>query len=106
MLTFSRYYIVLFTNQAGIPDPTKESPRLTTFKTKVAAIFAILDIPEIHVYAATANDKYRKPRPGMWEECLDDLNLDAYDGKELDLAGCYLVGDAAGRAGDFSDTDR
>lgn len=42
----------------------------------------------------------------MWEECLDDFDLDAHDGERLDLSGSYLVGDAAGRAGDFSDTDR
>lgn len=49
------------------------------------------------------NDKYRKPRPGMWEECLSDLGLDA---EGVDLGSSYLVGDAAGREGDFSDTDR
>lgn len=49
------------------------------------------------------NDRYRKPRPGMWEECLSNLGLDA---EEVDLDSSYLVGDAAGREGDFSDTDR
>lgn len=66
-------------------------------------IFASLDISGITVYAATTNDKYRKPRPGMWEECLSDLDLDA---EGLNLGSSYLVGDAAGREGDFSDTDR
>lgn len=66
-------------------------------------IFTSLDIPGITVYAATTNDKYRKPRPGMWGECLSDLDLEAGG---FDLGSSYLVGDAAGREGDFSDTDR
>lgn len=42
----------------------------------------------------------------MWEQCLTNLDLDP-EGKEgLDLGSSYLVGDAAGREGDFSDTDR
>lgn len=43
----------------------------------------------------------------MWEELLDDHDLDvSVNGNAVDLAGSYLVGDAAGREGDFSDTDR
>lgn len=101
------YRLVIFTNQNGIPDPAKESVRLTAFKTKLAAIFKALDVPGALVYAATANDRFRKPRPGMWEELLDDLDRDgAVSGRSVDLEGSYLVGDAAGREGDFSDTDR
>ncbi|KAH0614727.1 uncharacterized protein H6S33_000363 [Morchella sextelata] len=101
------YQLVIFTNQNGIPDPAKESVRLTTFKTKLAAIFKTLDIPGMLVYAATANDQFRKPRPGMWEELLDDLDCDgAVPERAVELKKSYLVGDAAGREGDFSDTDR
>ncbi|RPA97951.1 PNK3P-domain-containing protein [Choiromyces venosus 120613-1] len=96
------YLIVIFTNQAALKQPKKESANLTKFKLKVAAVLDSLDIP-LTVYAATANDRYRKPRVGMWEEMVDDYDLDAHG---VDLDASYLIGDAAGRDGDHSDSDR
>lgn len=39
----------------------------------------------------------------MWQEMIDDYNLDVHG---VDLENSYLVGDAAGRKGDFADSDR
>jgi histidinol phosphatase-like enzyme len=61
-----------------------------------------LDIA-LTVYAATANDKYRKPRVGMWEEMVDDHDINVHG---VDLNASFLIGDAAGRDGDHSDSDR
>ena len=58
-----------------------------------------LDLP-ITVYAATEKDWYRKPQRGMWDAMLGELK------GEVDLEESWLVGDAAGRKGDFSDSDR
>ncbi|CAZ79331.1 unnamed protein product [Tuber melanosporum] len=96
------YIIVIFTNQGFLKQPKKDSSNLTKFKLKLAAVLDSLDIP-VTVYAATANDRYRKPRVGMWEEMVDDYDLDAHG---VDLDASYLVGDAAGRDGDHSDSDR
>lgn len=96
------YSIVIFTNQAGLKDPKKDSTIVTKFKIKVAAILDALDIP-LKLYAATARDDYRRPRTGMWYEMLRSYQL---SGAELDLAASFLVGDAAGREGDHSDSDR
>lgn len=82
--------------------------RLSDFKEKANAVFKQLDLP-ISLYAATAKDQYRKPRPGMWVVLLEDFALtsDAVDHDET-----VFVGDAAGReavAGrkkDFSSSDR
>ncbi|KAL1998240.1 hypothetical protein VTN02DRAFT_6553 [Thermoascus thermophilus] len=62
-----------------------------------------LDVP-MSIYAATQYDEYRKPRVGMWREVLDDYDLD--DGEGVDLQGSFFVGDAAGRPGDHSCSDR
>lgn len=97
-----RYQIVIFTNQGGLKEPKKESVNLRKFKLKVAAILNALQVP-LMLYAATGNDKYRKPRSGMWDEMIDDLDFDVYG---VQLKNSYLVGDAAGREGDFSDSDR
>jgi len=80
------------------------------FKTKASAVLSQLDLGETSLYAATEKDVFRKPRPGMWKEMVEDYDLDDTDG--IDLANSFFVGDAAGRiasAGkpkDFSCSDR
>lgn len=82
--------------------------RLSDFKEKAKAVFNQLDLP-ISLYAATAKDQYRKPRPGMWNALLEDFALTA---DVVDYDESVFVGDAAGReavAGrqkDFSSSDR
>jgi bifunctional polynucleotide phosphatase/kinase len=87
-------------NQGGIslkPDPKtvkSDQKRLADFKSKLSAVLTQLELP-ISVYAATARDHYRKPRTGMWQELLDDHDLN--DPASVDLAGSFFVGDAGGR---------
>ncbi|KAH7360036.1 polynucleotide kinase 3 phosphatase-domain-containing protein [Pyrenochaeta sp. MPI-SDFR-AT-0127] len=94
------YLIAIVSNQGGIslkPDPKtvkSDQKRLADFKSKVGAVLNQLDIP-ISVYAATRRDQYRKPRSGMWQELLDDYDLDHAD--LLDLETSFFVGDAGGR---------
>lgn len=115
-----RYQVVVFTNQGGLtlhPDPKSKAPkslksRVADFKQKCNSILAHFDIP-ITLYAATAQDIYRKPRAGMWREMKEDYNLSEAD---IDHGGCIFVGDAGGRtaelkgstaiAKDFSCSDR
>ncbi|KAI9848171.1 MAG: hypothetical protein M1837_000845 [Sclerophora amabilis] len=109
------HQIVILSNQGGISlksDPKTlkgELKRLAGFKSKVSTILAQLDLP-ISLYAATADDIYRKPRTGMWREMLEDYDLDVNE--MVDLQGSFLVGDAAGRANtaagtkDFACSDR
>jgi bifunctional polynucleotide phosphatase/kinase len=97
-----RYLVAVFTNQAGLKAPKKDTAHLKKFKLKVAAILETIDVP-LTVYAATENDHFRKPRSGMWEEMKNDRDLDV---RGIDLENSYLVGDAAGREVDFSDSDR
>ena len=54
------------------------------------------------VLCATAKDGYRKPSTGAWRH----LGEEASDSVRPDLASSFYVGDAAGRPGDHSDTDR
>ncbi|RDW60769.1 DNA kinase Pnk1 [Coleophoma cylindrospora] len=110
------YQVVVLSNQGGLsmkgdtkgPKAGKQA-KIDTFKAKTSAVFNQLDIP-INIYAATGKDMYRKPRIGMWEELLDDYDIDTT--KDLDLENSIFVGDAAGRhashgkAKDFSCSDR
>jgi bifunctional polynucleotide phosphatase/kinase len=78
-------------------------------KTQLSIILRQLDLP-ISFYGASGQDKYRKPRVGMWQELLEDYDLQA-DGA-VDLAQSFYVGDAAGRIKtgkrkkDFATSDR
>lgn len=96
----NRYFVAIVSNQGGIslkPDPKtvkSDQKRLTHFKTKVSAVFNQLDVP-VSIYAATGRDQYRKPRTGMWEELLDDYDLDGTSA--VDLENSFFVGDAGGR---------
>jgi bifunctional polynucleotide phosphatase/kinase len=51
------------------------------------------------LFVACANDIYRKPRPGMWSL------LASQRGMQIDSQKSLIVGDAAGRKNDHSDSD-
>jgi bifunctional polynucleotide phosphatase/kinase len=94
------YLIAIVSNQGGIslkPDPKtvkSDQKRLADFKTKASAVLNQLDLP-ISLYAATSRDQYRKPRTGIWQELLEDHDLDSPD--SVDLENSVFVGDAGGR---------
>lgn len=110
------YLLAIVSNQAGItltPDPKKiksDQKRLADFKSKASTVLKQLDLP-VTLYAATAHDLYRKPRTGMWQELLEEYDLESEGA--VDLSACLFVGDAAGRGAtgsglkaDFSCGDR
>ncbi|CBX91860.1 hypothetical protein LEMA_P045660.1 [Plenodomus lingam JN3] len=94
------YLLAIISNQGGIslrPDPKtvkSDQKRLAEFKAKVSAVFKQLDLP-ITLYAATSRDQYRKPRTGIWQEIVEEFDLDSAD--SLDLEHSVFVGDAGGR---------
>ena len=96
------YKIVILSNQGGIslkPDPKSvksDLKRLSAFKSKVASVLDQLDI-QVNLYAATGQDKFRKPRTGMWDEMLKDYDL--LTAQSVDSTGSFFVGDAGGRSG-------
>lgn len=109
------YLVAIVSNQSGISlkkdakSLKSDMKRLADFKQKANAVFNQLDLP-ISLYAATARDQYRKPRPGMWNALLEDYAL---AGDAVDHDKSIFVGDAAGRQGvhggpkgDFSCSDR
>ncbi|EWC45846.1 hypothetical protein DRE_04853 [Drechslerella stenobrocha 248] len=97
------YRLVVFTNQNGLKlDSPKHEKQVKDWKQKINFIATALNLPLL-VYAATATDFYRKPRLGMYERLLSDLSDQACI---IDLENSLFVGDAAGRKGDFSASDR
>jgi bifunctional polynucleotide phosphatase/kinase len=57
------YRVVVFTNQGGVEFG---HTGVDTLKTKFQAIHEKLGIPILFL-GATHDDKYRKPRTGMWD---------------------------------------
>jgi bifunctional polynucleotide phosphatase/kinase len=94
------YLVVIISNQGNVSlkdNPKalqKDSPSLVNLKNQITAIFQQLDFP-IHFYAATGQDRYRKPRTGMWDEVLDSHDLQTEG--TVDMINSFYVGDAAGR---------
>ncbi|KAI4147421.1 MAG: hypothetical protein LQ341_001801 [Variospora aurantia] len=93
--------VSILSNQGSIGLKTdsklikSDQKSLANFKSKANAVFNQHDIP-IVLLAATARDKYRKPRVGMWTELLEEFDLDSREGP--DIGGSFFVGDAGGRA--------
>lgn len=81
-----------------------ELKRYSQFKSKVEAILENIQVPMM-LYAATANDLYRKPRTSMWQEFVRHSES---KGITIDQTKSFFVGDAAGRAArrDHSCSDR
>lgn len=84
-----QYKLVFFTNQSGVGrDPAK----IAEFKKKIGNIVNDLKLP-VQVFISLGKKIYRKPRMGMW----DALKKNKNEGVEIDVAGSFYVGDAAGR---------
>lgn len=94
------YLIVMLSNQGSISlkDNAKslkqDSLSLKNFKEQLTTFLKQIHFP-VSVYAATGNDRFRKPRIGMWEQMKIDFDLEA-DGA-IDLENSFYIGDAAGR---------
>ena len=96
------YKIVIFTNQKGIFQG-KGNLNFDDFKNRCNQITSILESKGLYVYilGSIQDDFYRKPCSGMWNYMKEHLN----SGVKIHTNDSIFVGDAAGRKGDFSDSD-
>ncbi len=85
------YKLLLFTNQfsRGKKQVNNKVNRVATFLKK-------LDLP-MTAYIATKKDHNRKPENGMWEY---------FTSHNMPVKKAVFCGDALGRPGDFSDSDK
>jgi bifunctional polynucleotide phosphatase/kinase len=96
------FQIVIITSQGRLTlrDGSASSAQ-ALFKTKIESILQALSVP-VTLYAACANDNWRKPRTRTWQHFLQRLSQEG----EVDEGKSFLVGDAAGRVGDHDAADR
>lgn len=95
------YLVTIFTNQGNVSlkdkNPKKlqkQTASLANLKGQVTNIFNALNLP-MSLYGASGQDHYRKPRVGMWQELLEDYDLQGENAVDMD--GSFYIGDAAGR---------
>lgn len=114
-----KYLVVIFTNQGGVVASPKSSKSYINFTSRVNQVqrklgladdLLVLASPKrpasknaTNVSSVELHDQARKPNVGMWEELAKYLTLQGY---EIDLKESFFVGDAAGRPGDFLDSDK
>ena len=99
-------YILIVSNQGGIESGIVNE---FNFRTKLEYIaHAIWEYCDCECYGAycSTNDKsnpWRKPNTKMLEALLDD-----YVGDDIDYikSKCLMIGDASGKDGQFSDSDK
>lgn len=99
-------YILIASNQGGIESGIVNE---FNFRTKLEYIaHAIWEYCDCECYGAycSTNDKsnpWRKPNTKMLEALLDD-----YVGDDIDYikSKCLMIGDASGKEGQFSDSDK
>jgi bifunctional polynucleotide phosphatase/kinase len=86
------YLIVIFSNQ-GV-----KGKKLTMALDRINNVIDDLNRNGIHpwVFVATQDNEYRKPNPGMWSLLTNSISVEQ----------ALYTGDAGGRPGDFSDSDR
>ncbi|XP_072050740.1 LOW QUALITY PROTEIN: uncharacterized protein [Amphiura filiformis] len=89
---------VIMSNQNGIESGAQSK---TEWMDKIEQIVSQVDIP-MYAMASIRDNKYRKPKTGMWDYYTCKLN----QFQMVDKASAVYVGDAAGRPSDFSDSDK
>lgn len=91
------YFIVIFSNQYS----TRDYKQLISLNRSV---YIIKELPiKPWIFLSTEKDLYHKPNVGMWN-LLDDILGEK--GVSIDKKKSFFVGDAAGRDGDFADSDK
>lgn len=100
-------YLFIITNQGGIGKFVD----LERFESKVAyvasAIKEYCEIPLVDWTYCSSPDKKdpcRKPNTGMFKTLT--LSNHLFLNKDFTLDDCLMIGDASGKPGDFSDSDK
>lgn len=103
--------IQIVSNQGGIPQYVSDND----FYVKINCIVEFLqrwfghDVDVDYVYASSkSNPSWRKPDVGMLDISIDTWKeLDMYPGIDYDDKDLMImIGDASGKLGDFSDSDK
>lgn len=100
-------YLFIVTNQGGIGRYVN----VERFENKVAYVAAAIkeytnieNVDWTYCSSGDKKDKYRKPNTGMFDTIT--LSNGLIINKDFTLDDCLMIGDASGKPGDFSDSDK
>lgn len=100
-------FLAIVTNQGGIPQYFSEED----FRAKLSAIkrFILMYIPIEYVYgyfcaSEDKDDECRKPNTGMLEKAVRRFKFETDE--EFDKQFALMIGDASGKEGQWSDSDK
>ena len=90
------YLVVIFTNQSRntLGAIARIKKAIEKYSLKVHYVYCSIGTAK----KKTSEDKFRKPGIGMYEELVKSF--------PIDVSASFYCGDAAGREGDFSDSDK
>lgn len=99
-------YILIVSNQGGIESGFVDAYNFRSKSEYIARAIREYCGCECYAMYCTTNDKtdlYRKPNVGMLENLLE-----SYVGDDFDYIKqkCLMIGDASGKEGQFSDSDK
>lgn len=93
----NNFSIIVLTNQSWLKIG---STNMKNWKDKLNSISDTIKNIEFQIFCAFKNNKFRKPSPCFFFECLPE-----HIRHNLDFQNSFFCGDACGRTEDFSDTD-
>ncbi len=104
---FNPEYLFIVTNQGGIGHYVNGE----RFENKVAYVAAAIKeytnierVDWTYCSSGDKKDKYRKPNTGMFDTIT--LSNGLIINNDFTLDDCLMIGDASGKPGDFSDSDK
>lgn len=99
-------FIAIVTNQGGIPQYISERDFVAKLKAIETFAEEYISIPVMSYYCASLdpNDEDRKPNVGMLAKAARDCTTIL--GWKFDSKKALMIGDASGKAGQFSDSDK
>ena len=103
-------YILVCSNQGGIPEYTTAEE----FETKAASVNLFITRycgkAALSRYCPSLDkgDPMRKPNTGMLQDLFDTVNsfMEQCGEQKFEKSDCLMIGDASGKEGDFSDSDK
>ena len=100
-------FIAIVTNQGGIPQYISECAFAAKLKAIETFIENITSTPVMSYYCASLDpsDENRKPNVGMLAEAVRDFEKFLGQSK-FDKEKALMIGDASGKPGQFSDSDK
>lgn len=103
---FAPEHIIIVTNQGGIQ---KGYINQDNFNCKLSYLCKCIEeycnISTLGLYCSSndKNDSLRKPNPGMLEIAYNEIKRKGYESLKSEM---LMIGDASGREGQFSDSDK